>query len=411
MRLRTFAEDLATPDDRVELMISSDVIEKRRGDTERDGASRVARRPHATGRSRRRRRAPTGASGAVQVCSSTGSPKGDAQNVARANFRSEHAVRAAAEGHIAWACGASSLPLPRVFAVRRIDPRRRRRGRHLRRRDQEPDRRNAGRRRGRGGGGELQPLSGDRRRQPNSDTQRTAVSPAYSTPHDAPWTALPRRGTPELMRSLQCGGHARSPRDSRSRGSGSPSHVYTRPADLAAYAYDAWGASGERHLPDAVVFPAIHRGGRRAWSASAPSTGFRSCPAGRAPATRPAHRHARWRHPQPRPSEPDPRPRVRSAPDPCPGGRHHRRHPPAGRCGRPVLPAGPRVVVDLHDRRQRRLQRCRPAHAAIRRDGRLRGRHHRGALRRTDRPRSARAAIPRRPACFRSWWAPRGRSA
>ncbi|HEX6537616.1 MAG TPA: FAD-linked oxidase C-terminal domain-containing protein [Candidatus Dormibacteraeota bacterium] len=31
--------------------------------------------------------------------------------------------------------------------------------------------------------------------------------------------------------------------------------VYTRPADLAAYAYDAWGASGERHLPDAVVFP------------------------------------------------------------------------------------------------------------------------------------------------------------
>ncbi len=35
----------------------------------------------------------------------------------------------------------------------------------------------------------------------------------------------------------------------------SASHVYTRPADLAAYAYDAWGASGERHLPDAVVFP------------------------------------------------------------------------------------------------------------------------------------------------------------
>src|SRR5437588_565822 len=33
-------------------------------------------------------------------------------------------------------------------------------------------------------------------------------------------------------------------------------HVYTRPADLAAYAYDAWGASGERHLPDAVAFPA-----------------------------------------------------------------------------------------------------------------------------------------------------------
>lgn len=33
-------------------------------------------------------------------------------------------------------------------------------------------------------------------------------------------------------------------------------HVYTRTADLAAYAYDSWGASGERHLPDAVVFPA-----------------------------------------------------------------------------------------------------------------------------------------------------------
>jgi len=33
-------------------------------------------------------------------------------------------------------------------------------------------------------------------------------------------------------------------------------HVYTRAADLAAYAYDSWGASGERHLPDAVVFPA-----------------------------------------------------------------------------------------------------------------------------------------------------------
>ncbi|MFN2568734.1 MAG: FAD-binding oxidoreductase [Candidatus Dormibacteria bacterium] len=33
-------------------------------------------------------------------------------------------------------------------------------------------------------------------------------------------------------------------------------HVYSRPADLAAYAFDAFGASGERHLPDAVVFPA-----------------------------------------------------------------------------------------------------------------------------------------------------------
>lgn len=32
-------------------------------------------------------------------------------------------------------------------------------------------------------------------------------------------------------------------------------HVYTRPADLAAYAYDSYGASGLRQVPDAVVFP------------------------------------------------------------------------------------------------------------------------------------------------------------
>jgi glycolate oxidase subunit GlcD len=36
---------------------------------------------------------------------------------------------------------------------------------------------------------------------------------------------------------------------------GSP-QVLARPADLAAYSFDAFGASGERHLPDAVVFPA-----------------------------------------------------------------------------------------------------------------------------------------------------------
>lgn len=35
----------------------------------------------------------------------------------------------------------------------------------------------------------------------------------------------------------------------------SPAHALGRPADLAAYAFDAFGASGERHLPDAVVFP------------------------------------------------------------------------------------------------------------------------------------------------------------
>lgn len=33
-------------------------------------------------------------------------------------------------------------------------------------------------------------------------------------------------------------------------------HALARPADLAAYAFDAFGASGERHLPDVVVFPA-----------------------------------------------------------------------------------------------------------------------------------------------------------
>ncbi|MGP8160715.1 MAG: FAD-binding oxidoreductase [Candidatus Dormibacteria bacterium] len=33
-------------------------------------------------------------------------------------------------------------------------------------------------------------------------------------------------------------------------------HVHCRPADLAAYAFDAFGASGERRLPDAVVLPA-----------------------------------------------------------------------------------------------------------------------------------------------------------
>jgi glycolate oxidase subunit GlcD len=33
-------------------------------------------------------------------------------------------------------------------------------------------------------------------------------------------------------------------------------HLYSRPADLAAYGFDASGASGERRLPDAVAFPA-----------------------------------------------------------------------------------------------------------------------------------------------------------
>lgn len=36
-------------------------------------------------------------------------------------------------------------------------------------------------------------------------------------------------------------------------------NVSTRPADRAAYAYDAFGASGDRHLPYAVVFPGTPR--------------------------------------------------------------------------------------------------------------------------------------------------------
>ena len=91
------------------------------------------------------------------------------------------------------------------------------------------------------------------------------------------------------------------------------SHVYTRPADLAAYAYDAWGASGERHLPDAVVFPAIDRGSRRGRQ--------RLC---RAPSPdRPSRcRHrlrgrglavARRRDPQPGAAQPGPRRRIRGA--------------------------------------------------------------------------------------------------
>ena len=36
----------------------------------------------------------------------------------------------------------------------------------------------------------------------------------------------------------------------------SPSHVLARPADLAAYSFDAYGAAGLRAVPEAVVFPA-----------------------------------------------------------------------------------------------------------------------------------------------------------
>ena len=46
-------------------------------------------------------------------------------------------------------------------------------------------------------------------------------------------------------------------------------HVLTRPADLAAYAFDAYGASGERRLADAVVFPTTTDGASLAIQACA----------------------------------------------------------------------------------------------------------------------------------------------
>ena len=91
-------------------------------------------------------------------------------------------------------------------------------------------------------------------------------------------------------------------------------------------------------------------------------------------------------HPQPRPPQPGPRPRIRGAANPHPGRCDHGRHPCPSSCGRPVLPPRPGIVVHLHDRWQRRLQRGRPAHAPIRRHGRFRCRPDGGALRWANRP-------------------------
>ena len=107
----------------------------------------------------------------------------------------------------------------------------------------------------------------------------------------------------------------------------SPSHVYTRPADLAAYAYDAWGASGERHLPDAVVFPASTEEVAGIVSVCAVHR-VPIVPRGAGHRVRGRRLAIAWRrNPQPCPSQPDPRPRVGSPSDPRTGGRHHRRHP------------------------------------------------------------------------------------
>jgi glycolate oxidase len=54
-------------------------------------------------------------------------------------------------------------------------------------------------------------------------------------------------------------------------------HVYTRPADLAAYGYDAYGASGMRRLAEAVVFPAstdeVSRGAGTGYAGGASADG------------------------------------------------------------------------------------------------------------------------------------------
>lgn len=70
------------------------------------------------------------------------------------------------------------------------------------------------------------------RSSPQSDGPGASVSP---------WDSIPLV-TSRLLRDLS--------------GQVGDAQVLARPADLAAYAFDAFGASGERHLPDAVVFPA-----------------------------------------------------------------------------------------------------------------------------------------------------------
>ena len=189
-----------------------------------------------------------------------------------------------------------------------------------------------------------------------------------------------------------------------------PSHVYTRPADLAAYAYDAWGASGERHLPDAVVFPAsteeaagvvsvcavhrvpiVPRGAGTGYAAGAsPSKGGVILSLARLNRILGLETEALRLHAQA-------------------GTITGKIHAHAAAAG-PVLPARSGLVVDLHHRRQRRVQRGRSAHPPLRRDRRFRCGHHGSPLRRADRSRSARAATPRHPGCSRSSLAQRERS-
>ncbi len=180
-----------------------------------------------------------------------------------------------------------------------------------------------------------------------------------------------------------------------------PSNVYTRPADLAAYAYDAWGASGERHLPDAVVFPAsteeaagvvsvcavhripiVPRGAGTGYAAGAsPSRGGVILSLARLNRILGVESEALRIHAQ--------------------AGAITARHSRAGHRGRSVLPARSRLIDDVHDRWQRRLQRGRSTHTPLRRHRRFRRRRHSGSLRWADRRGSARAETRRRQGCSR----------
>ena len=63
------------------------------------------------------------------------------------------------------------------------------------------------------------------------------------------------------------------------------SHVYTRPADLAAYAYDAYGASGLRRIADGGRLPGLDGGGRRGRGRLRSGMASPWCPVAPAPAT------------------------------------------------------------------------------------------------------------------------------
>src|ERR1019366_2272537 len=80
-------------------------------------------------------------------------------------------------------------------------------------------------------------LEGSRRR---GVTHRPRVwqSPEHGRPAALEWRVMLTR---DVLRDLE-----------RQVGT---SHLYTRPADLAAYAYDAYGASGLRRVAGAIVFP------------------------------------------------------------------------------------------------------------------------------------------------------------